>query len=139
MEVCIPCPLAEYQQLFAKFYSSKHNGRKLSWQYSLASAILKSTFKPGVVKELDVSLFQAMCLLIFNDKTEWSYEEIQEHTKIEETELKRTLQSLACGKFRVLQKNPKGKDVSPGDVFIFNSDFNDRLHRYFFILSLIDS
>jgi hypothetical protein len=48
MEVCIPCPLAEFQQLFANFYSSKHNGRKLQWQYSLASSILKGTFKPGV-------------------------------------------------------------------------------------------
>jgi cullin 4 len=44
-------------------------------------------------------------------------------------ELKRTLQSLACGKFRVLQKQPRGREVSPGDNFIFNDEFNDRLYR----------
>uniref|UniRef100_A0A915MLJ5 Cullin family profile domain-containing protein n=1 Tax=Meloidogyne javanica TaxID=6303 RepID=A0A915MLJ5_MELJA len=36
-EVNIPPQLAELQQICAKFYTSKHNGRKLRWQYSLAS------------------------------------------------------------------------------------------------------
>lgn len=36
-------------------------------------------------------------------------------------ELSRTLQSLACGKVRVLVKHPKGKDINPGDQFSFNS------------------
>lgn len=43
--------------------------------------------------------------------------------------MKRTLQSLACGKFRVLNKEPRGRDVSPSDKFIFNENFNDRLYR----------
>lgn len=82
MEVSIPPQLAELQQICAKFYTSKHNGRKLQWQYTLASAVLKSTFKPAVVKELEVSLFQAMVLLMFNDRTQWTFEEIAENTKI---------------------------------------------------------
>lgn len=44
-------------------------------------------------------------------------------------ELKRTLQSLACGKLRVLHKEPRSKDVNPGDLFVCNEDFNDRLYR----------
>lgn len=36
-------------------------------------------------------------------------------------ELKRTLQSLACGKVRVLVKHPKGRDVNESDSFSFNS------------------
>ena len=39
----------------------------------------------------------------------------------EAKELARTLQSLACGKVRVLTKQPKGRDVNPGDRFAFNS------------------
>lgn len=35
-----------------------------------------------VVKELDVSLFQAMVLLLFNDKTEWTYVDVFEQLKI---------------------------------------------------------
>lgn len=47
----------------------------------------------------------------------------------EDSELRRTLQSLACGKARVLIKNPKGKDVEDGDKFIFNGDFKHKLFR----------
>lgn len=47
----------------------------------------------------------------------------------EEGELRRTLQSLACGKARVLNKNPRGKDVEDGDRFNFNNDFKHKLFR----------
>lgn len=47
----------------------------------------------------------------------------------EDGELRRTLQSLACGKARVLTKNPKGKDIEDGDKFICNDDFKHKLFR----------
>ena len=40
------------------------------------------------------------------------FADILEVTGIEEKELKRTMQSLACGKVRVLRKKPEGRDVS---------------------------
>lgn len=43
----------------------------------------------------------------------------------EDAELRRTLQSLACGKKRVLKKRPAGKDVNEDDVFVFNDAFED--------------
>ena len=48
---------------------------------------------------------------------------------IEDNELRRTLQSLACGKKRVLKKQPPGKDVHDDDVFLFNADFTDPAFR----------
>ena len=48
---------------------------------------------------------------------------------IEDKELRRTLQSLACGKVRVLVKEPKGRDVEDGDSFSINEQFNERLYR----------
>uniref|UniRef100_A0AAZ3SQC6 Cullin family profile domain-containing protein n=1 Tax=Oncorhynchus tshawytscha TaxID=74940 RepID=A0AAZ3SQC6_ONCTS len=60
-------------------------------------------------KELQVSLFQT-CLVC-------------------EGELRRTLQSLACGKARVLNKSPRGKDIEDGDRFNFNNDFRHKLFR----------
>ncbi len=44
-------------------------------------------------------------------------------------ELRRTLQSLACGKARVLIKSPKGREVEDGDLFSFNADFVNKLFR----------
>ena len=40
-------------------------------------------------------------------------------------ELRRTLQSLACGKKKVLKKIPPGKEVDDTDVFRYNADFDD--------------
>ncbi|VDK49594.1 unnamed protein product [Anisakis simplex] len=129
MDVVIPSFLIDYQELFKRFYLSKHSGRKLQWQHSLAQVLLRAHFKPTVVKELQVSMFQALVLLLFNEKVEWTYEEITDLTKIEKTELDRTLQSLACGKLRVILKTPRGKDIKPLDKFTFNEECNDKLYR----------
>lgn len=45
--------------------------------------------------------------------------------RIDDGELRRSLQSLACGKKKVLKKVPPGRDVEDGDVFKFNADFED--------------
>lgn len=45
--------------------------------------------------------------MLFNDADEMTLAEIQDATGIESKELGRTLQSLACGKSRVLLKEPK--------------------------------
>jgi hypothetical protein len=42
---------------------------------------------------------------------------------LEDAELKRNLQSLACGKVRVLTKSPKGKEVDDTDSFTVNEGF----------------
>lgn len=81
------------------------------------------------VKELQVSFLQALILLLFNEKDELSLEEIRQKTSVEENELRRTLQSLACGKARVLSKIPKGRDVLDQDKFAFNSEFTNKLFR----------
>ncbi|VDM10103.1 unnamed protein product [Wuchereria bancrofti] len=127
MEVAIPPNLAEYQEHFQNFYFSKHSGRKLQWQHSLAQLLLRAQF--NVVKELQVTMFQALVLLLFNEKLEWTFEEIQLATKIEKNELERTMQSLACGKLRVLKKIPRGKDIKDNDQFVFNPECNEKLYR----------
>lgn len=43
--------------------------------------------------------------------------------------MRRTLQSLACGKIRVLAKVPKGRDVMDDDRFVYIKDFKNKLFR----------
>ena len=50
-------------------------------------------------------------------------------TFIGDEELKRTLQSLACARYRVLTKSPKGKDVNDTDTFSVNLKFEDPKYR----------
>lgn len=124
----LPAELNEYQQVFKDFYLSKHGGRRLVWHNSLGMCMLKAHFEKGT-KELSVSLFQTVVLMLFNEADSMSYTEIKSATGIEDRELRRTLQSLACGKVRVLSKEPKGRDVNDEDVFTFNAGFSAQLYR----------
>ncbi|CAF2526276.1 unnamed protein product [Rotaria sp. Silwood2] len=81
------------------------------------------------VKEFHVSLYQALVLLLFNQHNDLSYKDIQEQTKIQPAELQRTLQSLACGKIRLLNKKPISKDINADDRFTLNTSFEHKLIR----------
>src|SRR6185437_4075740 len=95
---------------------------------ALAHSVVKATFNKGP-RELLVSAFQAIVLVLFNDadaKTGLSYKAIQSSTGLVDDQLQRTLQSLACAKFRILSKNPKGREVNSDDTFTFNAGFWDQ-------------
>ncbi|KAI0666200.1 Cullin-domain-containing protein [Trametes maxima] len=109
---------------YTEYYKKKHQGRKLDWDHALGTATLKARFKGGE-KELSVSLYQAVILLLFNEDETIAYADIKAQTRLDDGELGRTLQSLACGKKRVLKKEPAGKEVNATDVFRFNGDFTD--------------
>ncbi|CAK1540298.1 unnamed protein product [Leptosia nina] len=128
VDVRLPAELTRHQEHFAKFYLAKHSGRKLQWQPTLGHCVLRAHFPQGN-KELQVSLFQALVLLLFNDGDNLSFEDIKADTNIEEGELRRTLQSLACGKARVVCKSPRGREVADTDTFTFNGDFTNKLFR----------
>ncbi|KAF5294231.1 hypothetical protein FQA39_LY13479 [Lamprigera yunnana] len=128
LNVTMPEDMVRFLEVFNRFYLSKHSGRKLTWQPTLGYCVLRAQFKTGQ-KELVVSLFQSLVLLLFNDADDLSFEYIKAVTNMEDGELRRTLQSLACGKARVLSKTPKGRDVEDSDKFRFNNDFTNKLYR----------
>jgi cullin-4 len=70
---------------YGEHYKSKHSGRILDWIHSssLGTAILRAQFKAGT-KELLVSLYQAVVLLLFNENTEIPFVDIKEQTNIGE-------------------------------------------------------
>ena len=114
VEVSLPPEMDALQGLFRDHYLGKHGGRRLVWQNSLGHCVLRAEFLKCGVKELAVSLFQAVVCLLFNGAGpdgRLTFEEIRAASGIEDKELRRTLQSLACGKVRVLVKEPKGRDV----------------------------
>ncbi|KAJ2854959.1 hypothetical protein J3B02_002417 [Coemansia erecta] len=122
VNLVVPKHIEQAQDEFVQFYATKHQGRNLQWQQNLGTCLLKVAFDEGV-KELQLSVIQGTIMLLFNDQDRLAYIQIRDNTGLEESELKRTLQSLACGKHRVLTKEPKGRDVSDTDSFLFNSQF----------------
>merc|ERR1712034_81088 len=86
-ETHLPSYMTMYQEVFNKFYQGKYSGRKLQWQSSLGHCVLRANFRSGQ-KEVQVSLFQALCLLLFNNLEEMSLGEVKEATNIEDGELR---------------------------------------------------
>lgn len=118
----LPQTLSDLHNTFKDFYVGKHSRRKLTWQYSNASTTVRARF-PTADKLLSLSLYQTVVLLLFNDADELSMEDISSATGLVDTDLHRTLLSLACGKVRVLHKRPKGSSVTKGDMFVWNKGF----------------
>lgn len=129
-EINLPRELERARDAFAAFYLGKHSGRKLAWLDGLGHCVLRARFDKGE-KELCTSTFQAAVLLLFNSARDESMtaREILDASGMEDGECRRTLQSLACGKHRVLTKTPKGRDVADTDVFTVNAAFTERLFR----------
>ncbi len=53
----LPQALDRASAVFRDFYLSKYSGRRLAWQHSLGSCVLRAQFPKGL-KELSVSTFQ---------------------------------------------------------------------------------
>ena len=146
--VNVPENILKATASFEQHYKVEHTGRKLEWKHPLAHCQLHSSFPKGD-KEIVVSCFQAVILMSFNNSNEsMSYNELQAASGLgrnnllkndimngidnglaDDAELKRTLQSLACAKYRVLSKSPKGKDVNVNDSFAVNLGFSHPKYR----------
>ena len=129
----MPDTLMEARRKFEEFYQSKHNGRVLTWHANLGNADVRVAFKART-HEINLSTFALVVLLLFDNADDpdqtLSYGDIARSTNIPDADLQRTLQSLACAKFRVLVKTPKSRDVAPTDTFAFNSGFTCPLVRF---------
>lgn len=82
--VNIPPEVATAINDFEQFYHTKYNGRKLQWKHQLAHCQIRARFPRGN-KELVVSSFQAIVLLLFNDLPNGGalkYSQIQEATRL---------------------------------------------------------
>ena len=91
---------------------------------ALVVLLLFEDLKEGEIMSYSVSRCQILyCKLLTPEK------DISTSTDLPESDLQRTLQSLACGKFRILTKHPKSRDVTPNDSFSFNDTFTSPLAR----------
>ncbi|CAO3591067.1 unnamed protein product [Absidia cylindrospora] len=129
-DIILPTNMARLLDAYQLFYTRKFNGRKLTWRNALGTCILKAHF-PLAKKELSVSLFQAIVLMLFNDKSKSSmgYKDIAYATDLDDKELRRVLQSLSCGKHIILNKYPENNLITDDDIFEYNNKFTASTHR----------
>ena len=131
ISVVIPTEIAKVIEDFERYYHQKHTGRRLSWKHALAHSQLRARFPKGD-KEIVVSSFQAIVLLLFNNlppTDHLPYARIKAESGLSDAEAKRTLQSLACAKLRPLTKHPRGREINDTDTFSVNLDFSHERYR----------
>ncbi|XP_031105658.1 cullin-1-like isoform X2 [Ipomoea triloba] len=124
----LPVEMVKCVEVFRDFYQTKTKHRKLTWIYSLGTCNLIGRFEPKTI-ELVVTTYQASTLLLFNASDRLSYQEIMTQLNLSDDDVVRLLHSLSCAKYKILNKEPSTKTISPTDVFEFNSKFTDKMRR----------
>jgi cullin 1 len=124
----LPPELVKCVEVFREFYQTKTKHRKLTWIYSLGTCNISGKFEPKTM-ELIVTTYQASALLLFNSSERLSYSDIMTELNLTDDDVVRLLHSLSCAKYKILNKEPNTKTISPNDYFEFNSKFTDKMRR----------
>ncbi|KRX02579.1 Cullin repeat-like-containing domain [Pseudocohnilembus persalinus] len=124
-------PFLGLQQKVNEFYKVKNSSATLFWQYQLSTVDITGNFDKKYT--FVVSLEQAVVLFLFNEKPEWTYEEIGEKLQIEDKDqLKEILISLFAMKStqQILKKlTGEPKKFQGQDVFAVNNDYTNKKIR----------
>lgn len=131
----VPCILPQefmkWTKSFERFFGTKYTGRKLVWHAEHGSVDMKIKFRSSS-KDVNIATHGAIVLLCFEARKPGetlSYADLLAITGLPEPHLKRTLQSLACAKYKLLKKDPATRNVTNTDKFAFNESFSAPLAR----------
>jgi cullin 1 len=123
LEVNLPPQMSKCVTVFSDYYAEKNNKRRLQWVWALGNATVRGTWgNKGF--DLQLTTLQAIAVMAFNPADSGAaaeesegFESIRERLNLPEEILKRVLHSLACGKNKVLDKEPKSSSIKPTDTF----------------------
>ncbi|QHO25530.1 Cullin [Arachis hypogaea] len=126
----LPSMMIKCMEVFKRFYDLRYGRktRRLRWIYSSGTCNVNGNFEPKII-ELIVSTSQAVILLLFNNADRLSYSEIMTRLNLSHEDAGRLLHSLSCSKYKILNKEPNTKSISPNDIFQYNSKFTDKMRR----------
>jgi len=126
----LPPEIEHACNVFKRFYLAKHNGRQLTWQTNMGNADMKARYDR--IYQVNMPSYHMVVLLLFASEStaSLSFQEIEVATRIPAVDLKRTLQSLACAHFKLLTKEPKGKEVAQEDTFSYNTKFTHKMIKF---------
>ncbi|KAL6353004.1 hypothetical protein LRP88_13488 [Fusarium phalaenopsidis] len=125
-----PPEIAAEIERFIRFYKHKHDGRKLTWLWHLC----KGEIKAGYCKAsktpytFQVSIYQMAILLLFNEKDNYSYEDMLSATQLSSEVLDQALAVILKAKVLIMS-GPTGEKPKPGKTFRLNYDFKSKKIR----------
>ena len=123
-----PQALVKSYERFQKFYSAKHNGRKLTWLWQMCKGDIRANYTKApqgkVPYTFSVSTYQMAILLLFNDSDSVSYDEMFEATKLNKETLDPCLGMFL--KAKVLNISPEGAKPESGTSYTLNHGFKHK-------------
>lgn len=102
---------------------------RVSWVHSQGNVSVSAKYAAGTF-EFNVIPLQAAALLLFNDAAgPLALEHIRLKLGLTLEVIKRTMHSLACGKYKILKKTPEGSSIAEDHVFEYNPAFTDKIRK----------
>eukprot|EP01064_Diplonema_japonicum_P037079 TRINITY_DN8601_c0_g1_i11.p1 TRINITY_DN8601_c0_g1~~TRINITY_DN8601_c0_g1_i11.p1 ORF type:complete len:769 (+),score=198.98 TRINITY_DN8601_c0_g1_i11:62-2368(+) len=123
MKICL--------EQYEKYYAKATQSRKLTWIHSLGHATVSKKFAKGP-RDMSVTTYQACVLVLFNATGSVLVKEAQETLSLPFEEIKRTIHSLAYGKYPVIKRadGAKVKQVKETDQFVINEEFHTNSRKF---------
>ena len=138
-ELQLPSDMRCAKSTFDDWYREQHSHRLLSWVYALGDVVVRGTFG-GRSYNMTMTAFQAIALLEFScRKSSISFLDLCSQIGVDEAAGKRVLHSLACGKYRLLEKSGHHRTINcKADDFKSNVSFYSKLKRFLIQMSTLD-
>jgi len=124
-----PPDIVQVADSFTNFYLNRFSGRRLNFQMDKGKADVSVQFNARTKKILVVSTYQMLVLLLFNNKTTWTFKEMMEQTSIPKEDLQVAALSMAHPKVKVMRKAPNTKEIKDDDKFQINPKYNNNRAR----------
>lgn len=124
----VPCAeMSDCIKAFETFYHSKHTGRKLRWIYNMGQVELTAQcFQRKHI--LVVQAYQCIALMLFNRRTEITFGELVEATKLPRDECHRQVLSMTVSRHRILIASGEDKKLEDSTKLVVNERFtNDKV------------
>lgn len=122
-QFAIPEQFARSMEIFTSFYTNQHNGRKLSWLYSLSKGDL-ITYCFGNRYTFQASTYQMVILLQFNTQDSYTVLQLHEVTQINVDLLLQVLKTLL--KTKMLTSEEMEDDIQDASTFTLNKEYKNK-------------
>lgn len=127
--VTLPPQIKECMSVYKQYYMTKFTGRQLHWKLNQGQAEIRARIGNNGAKkyEMTVSTYQMCILVLFNERSKVNYHELLQSLNVSDQDLKSHLIPLC--QFKILQKNPIGKEFRMDDTFTVNLNYHNNFIR----------
>lgn len=126
-EVKMPQQMKSAVDFYKSVYSENNQDeRRLNFALAEGTATLRMNFESGW-KEFEMMTLQAMIVLCFNQRGQWTPAQLGEHLGLEARRVMQLIHPITCAKpvWRLLlnKSNPKTPRIAPTDIIEFNTGY----------------